>query len=336
MALAETRHFSRAAEQQYVSQPTFSRRIKLLEEAMGTTLINRQTLPLSLTREGELFLGMCERVSTEVRETRERIATLQAEAESKIPFAATQSLFSHFFQEWAQQHQLKDRLALNLKATSWIGEDYLDALDQGECELILIYWHADLPWAQRLASPRFRSLTLDHETLVPYSIVQNKPTQNKLTQNDSGRNHPENHDPEQHDPVHHAGDGGPRFQLPGTSERPTPFIGYHPRSFMAPAIAAHLARTATQTHLLPLNDNIQSANVKSLIKQGYGMGWLPTRIAGPSAQYGPLTRAGQQDFDIPLEVRLVSLTHPRHPGVESLWDYLTSPSSCTTDTDISG
>lgn len=318
MALAETRHFSRAAEQQYVSQPTFSRRIKLLEEAMGTTLINRQTLPLSLTREGELFLGMCERVSAEVRETRERIATLQAEAESKIPFAATQSLFSHFFQEWAHQHQLKERLALNLKATSWIGEDYLDALDQGECELILIYWHADLPWAQRLASPRFRSLTLDYETLVPYSIVQNKVAQNKTGQN-TATSHPSWHKTDQDThPVR------PRFELPGSSERPTPFIGYHPRSFMAPAIASHLARTATQTHLLPLNDNIQSANVKSLLKQGYGMGWLPTRIAGPSAQYGPLTRAGHRDFDIPLEIRLVSLTHPRHPGVESLWQYLTA------------
>lgn len=313
MALAETRHFSRAAEQQYVSQPTFSRRIKLLEEAMGTTLINRQTLPLSLTREGELFLGMCERVSAEVRETRERIATLQAEAESKIPFAATQSLFSHFFQGWAQQHQLTERLALNLNATSWIGEDYLDALDQGECELILIYWHADLPWAQRLASPRFRSLTLDHETLVPYSLIQK-----------TDQSFDDGHRSEDERPIDK---GHPRFELPGSSERPTPFIGYHPRSFMAPAIAAHLARTATQVHLLPLNDNIQSANVKSLIKQGYGMGWLPARIAGPSAQYGPLTRAGQREFDIPLEIRLVSLTHPRHPGVDSLWESLTTHSA---------
>ncbi|MGB8711722.1 MAG: LysR family transcriptional regulator, partial [Onishia taeanensis] len=49
IALARTRHFSRAADEQNVTQPTFSRRIKLLEEEMGTTLINRQTLPLSLT-----------------------------------------------------------------------------------------------------------------------------------------------------------------------------------------------------------------------------------------------------------------------------------------------
>ena len=35
ITLARTRHFSRAAEAQNVTQPTFSRRIKLLEEEGG-------------------------------------------------------------------------------------------------------------------------------------------------------------------------------------------------------------------------------------------------------------------------------------------------------------
>ena len=35
LALARTRHFSRAADEQNITQPTFSRRIKMLEEEMG-------------------------------------------------------------------------------------------------------------------------------------------------------------------------------------------------------------------------------------------------------------------------------------------------------------
>ena len=50
IVLARTQHFSRAAEEQNVTQPTFSRRIKLLEEGMGTTLINRQTLPQTIIK----------------------------------------------------------------------------------------------------------------------------------------------------------------------------------------------------------------------------------------------------------------------------------------------
>ena len=96
LALARTRHFSRAAEQQHVSQPTFSRRIKLLEESMGTTLINRQTLPLSLTPAGEVFQELCERITRDVRDTRDRIAALDAEASARISVGSTQGLFSHF------------------------------------------------------------------------------------------------------------------------------------------------------------------------------------------------------------------------------------------------
>jgi DNA-binding transcriptional LysR family regulator len=84
MALARTRHFSRAAELQHVSQPTFSRRIKLLEEAMGATLINRQTLPLSLTPAGEVFVELCERVTRDVRETKDRISDMESEASARI------------------------------------------------------------------------------------------------------------------------------------------------------------------------------------------------------------------------------------------------------------
>ena len=80
LALARTRHFSRAAEQQHVSQPTFSRRIKLLEESMGTTLINRQTLPLSLTPAGEVFQELCERITRDVRDTRDGPMSTNASA----------------------------------------------------------------------------------------------------------------------------------------------------------------------------------------------------------------------------------------------------------------
>lgn len=96
LALARTRHFARAAELQHVSQPTFSRRIKLLEEAMGSTLINRQTLPLSLTPAGEMFRELCERITRDVLDTRDRIAALEAEASARISVGSTQGCFPTF------------------------------------------------------------------------------------------------------------------------------------------------------------------------------------------------------------------------------------------------
>lgn len=290
MALARTRHFSRAAEQQHVSQPTFSRRIKLLEEAMGTTLINRQTLPLSLTPAGKLFLELCERVTRDVRDTRERIAALEAEASARISVGSTQGLFSHFYREWARQADLEDRLQLNLESINWVGKQFLDALENGECDLVLCYWHGDLPWGERLTPERFDWLVLAREHLVPVSIADDQ--------------------------------GHPRFPLPGSPEQPVPLIAYHRLGFLGPAVQAHLTRLGDAVNLLPLNENTQSASIKDLVKQGFGMGWLPQRMTERSERFGRLVRAGDERWDVLLEIRLVRLRESRSDELLTLWKQL--------------
>jgi DNA-binding transcriptional LysR family regulator len=49
LALIETGSFSAAAERRHVSQPAFSRRIQMLEDWLGVTLIDRARKPLQLT-----------------------------------------------------------------------------------------------------------------------------------------------------------------------------------------------------------------------------------------------------------------------------------------------
>jgi len=291
-ALARTRHFSRAAELQHVSQPTFSRRIKLLEEAMGATLINRQTLPLSLTPAGEVFLELCERVTRDVRDTMDRIGAMESEACSRISVGSTQGLFSHFYRDWAQEAGLAERLQLNLKATNWIGERFLDALDRGECDLVLCYWHRNLPWGERLDSAGYDWMTLAKEALVPVSMADEN--------------------------------GQPRFLLPGTADQPVPLIAYHPRGFLQPAIESHLSRVGVQANLLPLNENTQSASVKELVEQGFGMGWLPRRMTENSERSGNLVRAGDERWDVALEIRLIRRHEPRSDDLLTLWKKLES------------
>lgn len=53
VALAEHRHFGRAAEASFVSQPTLSAQIKKLEDSLGVQLIERTTRGALLTRIGE-------------------------------------------------------------------------------------------------------------------------------------------------------------------------------------------------------------------------------------------------------------------------------------------
>jgi LysR family hydrogen peroxide-inducible transcriptional activator len=56
IALAETRHFGRAAETCFVSQPTLSTQLKKLEEELGVTLFERAPRNILLTPAGEQIL----------------------------------------------------------------------------------------------------------------------------------------------------------------------------------------------------------------------------------------------------------------------------------------
>ena len=59
MALAEHRHFGRAARQLFVSQQALSKQIATLEAEVGTVLVRRTTRAVELTSAGEVFLVAC-------------------------------------------------------------------------------------------------------------------------------------------------------------------------------------------------------------------------------------------------------------------------------------
>ncbi len=62
VALAETRHFGRAAERCHVSQPTLSAQLKKLEDALGVTLVERRPRKLALTAAGDAVLERARRM----------------------------------------------------------------------------------------------------------------------------------------------------------------------------------------------------------------------------------------------------------------------------------
>src|SRR5690606_35205789 len=62
LAVAEERHFARAAERLHIEQSPLSRTIKELEEDLGVVLFARTTRSTRLTRAGALFLGHVRRV----------------------------------------------------------------------------------------------------------------------------------------------------------------------------------------------------------------------------------------------------------------------------------
>jgi LysR family hydrogen peroxide-inducible transcriptional activator len=56
IAVAETRHFGKAAERCFVSQPTLSGQIKKLEEGLGVVIFERTSRSVEITHIGEEIL----------------------------------------------------------------------------------------------------------------------------------------------------------------------------------------------------------------------------------------------------------------------------------------
>ena len=62
VALADTRHFGKAAERCFVSQPTLSAQLKKLEDYLGVTLVERQPKHAMLTPAGEAIVARARRI----------------------------------------------------------------------------------------------------------------------------------------------------------------------------------------------------------------------------------------------------------------------------------
>ena len=68
VAVAEHRHFGRAAEACFVSQPTLSTQLKKLEEFLGVVLVERNNRQVMLTPVGESIVAQAQRVLHETNQ----------------------------------------------------------------------------------------------------------------------------------------------------------------------------------------------------------------------------------------------------------------------------
>src|SRR5436309_4589481 len=83
VAVADNRHFGRAAARCFVSQPTLSAQLKKLEQALGVQLIERAPNNVSLTAAGEEIVARAPHPVEARREGRARAHT----ARSALPHA---------------------------------------------------------------------------------------------------------------------------------------------------------------------------------------------------------------------------------------------------------
>ncbi|MEU3655959.1 LysR substrate-binding domain-containing protein [Streptomyces sp. NPDC032161] len=91
VAVAETRHFGKAAEQLHMAQPPLSQAIRRLEGELGVELLRRTTRQVSLTGASEVFRTDAERILKAVDEAVARVGRFASGAEGVLRIGLTGS-----------------------------------------------------------------------------------------------------------------------------------------------------------------------------------------------------------------------------------------------------
>src|SRR2546425_6219843 len=92
VAVAEERHFTKAARGLRVAQPSVSRAIRVLEEELGTPLFHRMTGNVALTPAGETLLPWARRVLADVDGATGEVRELADLRRGRLAVGATPSL----------------------------------------------------------------------------------------------------------------------------------------------------------------------------------------------------------------------------------------------------
>jgi DNA-binding transcriptional LysR family regulator len=92
LAVAQTRHFTRAAELTHVAQPSLSKQIHCLEHELGSELFHRARGNVTLTPAGEVLVPFAKRILADVETARLQVHELAELRRGRLRLGATPSL----------------------------------------------------------------------------------------------------------------------------------------------------------------------------------------------------------------------------------------------------
>lgn len=286
LALVDSGNFSRAADARHLTQPAFSRRIRALEDWVGTPLFDRAGQPVALTEAGRRFRPFADETARRLLQGREE-ARLAAQSEAAtLRFAATHALSLTFFPQWLRALESRARLgAITLSS------DSLDACERimlaGQAQFLLCHAHAQSAAAGRLEADAFRSVVVGSDRLVPVTAP----------------------DPQ----------GQPRHTLPGSEAAPLPHLSYSRESGMGRILESVRAAAPVPAVLDTVFTSHLAAVLRTLARDGRGVAWLPESLIAEDLGRGTLVPAGDSSWSVPVQIRLVRPRARQSKAAETFW-----------------
>lgn len=92
VALADERHFTRAAAREHVAQPALSQQIRSLEAEVGLTLVERTTRRVAMTQAGELLVARARRALAELDAAQAELQSLAGVQAGRLSVGAMHTM----------------------------------------------------------------------------------------------------------------------------------------------------------------------------------------------------------------------------------------------------
>lgn len=136
-AVARVGHFTRAAEELYLAQPSLSRQIAALEADLGTELFHRGPTGAALTDAGELLLPFARRMLGDAQTAREQMQELAGLHRGRVRLGAPPTLFTSLVADvLAEFRAAHPGIALHVMEGG--SRSLMDALVEGALDLALV------------------------------------------------------------------------------------------------------------------------------------------------------------------------------------------------------
>jgi DNA-binding transcriptional LysR family regulator len=282
-SLAQTRSFSRSADERGVTQSALSKRIRALEQWVGADLIDRRGFPMALTPAGAVFNHAAATAMKTLNDAR-ALLSRQCGQRGMLRIAAGHTLAHAFVPRWLQAAGAgRARLQATVKAANV--HDSVLALTEGACDLLVCYHHPDLPV---LVDPQqFDSLVVGEDVLLPACV--------------RGRA------------------GGAAFPLPGAQTAPLPLLAYGRDSYFG-RVVDYLAARAGPCALSAACESDMADVLKGFAMAGMGVAWLPQSSIEQELRSGSLVAAGGPAWSLRLQIVVVRTRDNTSPALAALWD----------------
>lgn len=128
--VATLNSFSQAARVLGISKGYVSMQINALEKKLHVKLLHRTTRHLSLTDEGNLFFGSCEKIIKEQRKAQNLLDDLRAEPTGHLKLSASPSLTATFMAQLLPGFIARyPKLIVEMEASSKVGDLEKEGID---------------------------------------------------------------------------------------------------------------------------------------------------------------------------------------------------------------